>query len=250
MLDITRLFFRQTCTNNDDEDNQNMALTQIVGVIDALSRLNSQSTFVIDFASHALVYKSKHLLYIDEASSADCQRECVNPYWALMADDVLEKYICVVDNYLLAGKDLSCEEYSNHVCVFDYPIIIRGHKLYITQKFTPIALRSDGAVRLGMYTICHSNKAEINCFIITQTNKRYRFDFSEGRFVDIGLITLSSVEKAILHRAKMGMTNEEIAQNLYISVNTVKTHRMRIFRKLHVETITEALTVVANYHLL
>lgn len=46
------------------------------------------------------------------------------------------------------------------------------------------------------------------------------------------------------------MTNEEIAQNLYISVNTVKTHRMRIFRKLHVETITEALTVVANYHLL
>ena len=54
MLDITRLFFRQTCTNNDDEDNQNMALTQIVGVIDASSRLNSQSTFVIDFASHAL----------------------------------------------------------------------------------------------------------------------------------------------------------------------------------------------------
>lgn len=247
-IDVSRLFYSQTFSKNN-EDKQNIA--PIINAIDASSRLSRQSTFVVDFDSHTLVYKSKHLLYIDEASSADCQRECVNPYWALIADDVLEKYICVVDNYLLAGKDLSYEEYSNHVCVFDYPIMIRGHKLYITQKFTPITLRSDGSVKLGMFTISHSNKAEINCFIITQTNKRFQFDFSEGRFVNIGLnITLSIVEKAILHRAKMGMTNEEIAQNLYISVNTVKTHRMRIFRKLHVETITEALTVAANCHLM
>lgn len=46
------------------------------------------------------------------------------------------------------------------------------------------------------------------------------------------------------------MTNEEIAKNLFISVNTVKTHRTHIFQKLHVDTINEALTVVENYHLL
>ncbi len=247
-VDVNRLFFSQIFSKNDEDEHN---ITPIINAIEVSSRLNRQSTFIIDFVSHSLVYKSASLLYIDEAIYSDWQRECINPYWALIADDVLEKYICVIDNYLLAGKDLSNEEYSSHVCVFDYPIIIRGHKLYITQKFTPITLRSDGSVKLGMFTISHSNKAEINCFIITQTNKRFRFDFSEGRFVNIGLnVTLSIVEKAILHRAKMGMTNEEIAQNLYVSVNTVKTHRMRIFRKLHVETITEALTVASNYHLL
>lgn len=61
---------------------------------------------------------------------------------------------------------------------------------------------------------------------------------------------MSLVEKAILHRARKGMTNEEIAHNLFFSVNTVKTHRMRIFKKLKVDTITEALTVIANYQLL
>lgn len=33
------------------------------------------------------------------------------------------------------------------------------------------------------------------------------------------------------------------------SINMVKTHRMRIFKKLHVDTITEALAVIGNYQL-
>lgn len=46
------------------------------------------------------------------------------------------------------------------------------------------------------------------------------------------------------------MTNEEIANSLCLSVNTVKTHRMHIFKKLNVTTITEALAVVGNYQLI
>ncbi len=247
MSDVDRLFFSKTFSNMEDDG---LNIAPIIKGIDALSRLNRQSILVIDFAGHNIVYKSKHLLFIDEATSPDRQRECINPYWSLIASDVLEKYLCVVDNYLLAEKDMSREEFSSHVCIFNYPIIIRGHNLYITQAFTPIALRADGTIKVGMFTVGHSNKAEMDCFIITQTNKRYRFDFNKRCFINISLnVTLSIVEKAILHRAKMGMTNEEIAENLYISVNTVKTHRTHIFKKLHVDTITEALTVVTNYHL-
>lgn len=46
------------------------------------------------------------------------------------------------------------------------------------------------------------------------------------------------------------MSNEEIADDLYLSLNTVKSHKMHIFKKLNVANITEALLVVGNYQLL
>jgi len=109
------------------------------------------------------------LIYIDECSIRDIQRECANPYWSIISEETLEKL----------------------------------------------------------------------------------FDFAEHRYIpyDLGM-TLSVVERAILNRARQGMGNEDIARSLCISVNTVKTHRKNIFRKLQVESITEALAVVGNYQLI
>lgn len=47
-----------------------------------------------------------------------------------------------------------------------------------------------------------------------------------------------------------GKTSKEIADELHISLSTVKTIRGRIFKKLNVKSISEALVVVRNYHLL
>ena len=60
---------------------------------------------------------------------------------------------------------------------------------------------------------------------------------------------LSQTEKAILNRARMGLNTKQIAESLFISVNTVKTHRTRIFNKLGVKNISEAIAETGNYHL-
>ena len=57
------------------------------------------------------------------------------------------------------------------------------------------------------------------------------------------------MERKILRRIKKGMTNEAIADNLNIGHNTVKTYRLRLFKKLGAKTITEAITLIDNYHL-
>lgn len=52
----------------------------------------------------------------------------------------------------MASKELSNEKYLNRVCTIDNPIILRKYELFITHKFTPLFMRSDGIVKMGIYT--------------------------------------------------------------------------------------------------
>lgn len=248
MLDAKSLFFNHATT---EDENPNIDMETLIKTIDAASRISGLSTLAIDFDRHELIYRSEQLVYIDEATLKDYQRECVNPYWSLISDETLEKLIAIHNNYFLPGNELSMEDYPNHICTIDFPIILRNHELFITQKFTPLIMRNDGITKIGLFTINYSNKKDIYCSIIAPSGRRFRFCFENSKFIEYNLgKTLSITEKAILHRARMGMNSEEIAKSLYISINTVKTHRMRIFKKLKVESINEALAVVGNYQLI
>ena len=54
------------------------------------------------------------------------------------------------------------------------------------------------------------------------------------------LSTLTRREIEILSMLAVGATNEEIAEALFISPNTVKTHIYNIFKKIHVPNRLQA----------
>lgn len=249
MIDVNTLFFNHAKTK--DEIEMTFDLPALISTVSVFSRLSNQSCFLIDFDEHKILYKTQSLIYLDEVTLDDLQRECANPYWSYISDETLDKLLQIKNHYLLASEDLNLDEYANHVCTIDYPILIRSHELFINQKFTPLVMRSDGITKIGLFTINYSTKKEMESTIITPSGKRFRFDFKQRKYqiFDIG-ISLSLVEKAILHRARKGMTSKEIAASLYITESTVKTHRNRIFKKLNVETITEALAFIGNYQLI
>ncbi|MCT4602029.1 MAG: response regulator transcription factor [Marinifilum sp.] len=60
-------------------------------------------------------------------------------------------------------------------------------------------------------------------------------------------LTLSDREKDVLKAVALGHSNKEIADELYISINTVITHRKNITSKLGIKTIS-GLTVYALMH--
>jgi len=55
---------------------------------------------------------------------------------------------------------------------------------------------------------------------------------------------LTEREREILHLSKKGLERKEIAEYLNISLNTVSTHIKRIFTKLNVNKITEAINEI------
>ncbi|OUR67121.1 hypothetical protein A9Q73_06080, partial [Bermanella sp. 47_1433_sub80_T6] len=52
---------------------------------------------------------------------------------------------------------------------------------------------------------------------------------------------ISQREMAVLKLIAQGMSNQEIAENLFISLHTVKTHARRINAKLAVKSRTQAI---------
>jgi LuxR family maltose regulon positive regulatory protein len=61
---------------------------------------------------------------------------------------------------------------------------------------------------------------------------------------------LSVQEQRVLRLLVAGCTNQEIAQELVVSINTVKAHMKNLYRKLNVSHRLEASAVARRLHLL
>ncbi|MCQ2140014.1 MAG: helix-turn-helix transcriptional regulator [Bacteroidales bacterium] len=248
MLDVNTFFFNNAQTIEESSEIVDSSIFEAIG---SCARINNQTYLVIDFDKHKPVFMTDNLIYLDEATPADRKRYSPNPYWALINEDVLEPLIRMKDNYIKLRSMMKEEEYRSHLCVVDYPISIKGRDFYINSRYTPALLRSDGHSHLGLFSVAPSCRRSLTSIVISDSGRRWTYDFEHDEFRSYELgIKLSLAERAVLQRAKKGMTNEEIADDLFLSVNTVKSHKMHIFKKLNVESITEALLIVGNYRLL
>jgi ATP/maltotriose-dependent transcriptional regulator MalT len=54
----------------------------------------------------------------------------------------------------------------------------------------------------------------------------------------------------VLHLIDAGLSNREIANRLYISLNTVRTHTKNLYSKLDVHSRTQAITRARELNLL
>lgn len=218
--------------------------------LDATARLTNASMFVIDFAKKQMVYQTDDLLFVDEATQWDIQRKSSNIYWSLILADDFDIIFEVRNAYIEFVKNLSLEERLNHTFVIDYRIKLHGQHCMVTQKFTPLKLESDGNIWLGLFCITTSTHKSCGNISIFGNNFRYTYDFAEKSFIPFSeYAKLTLMEKYIVLRAAQGLTTEQIASDLCKSINTIKTHKSRLFEKLHVRSITEAITVAQNYNL-
>ncbi len=61
---------------------------------------------------------------------------------------------------------------------------------------------------------------------------------------------LSEREMDVLRLMAEGLSNQEIAEKLFVSRNTIKTHSSRIFSKLHAKRRTQAIQKAREFELL
>ena len=222
----------------------------IFRIIDATSRLTNTSMLVYDFDKRSVVHKSEKLLYMDEATISDIQRECSNPYWSLVTPADLNALLDVEKAYFDIIGTFSPEQQLKHTLVINFNILLKQTEHIVTQKFTPLTLRSNGTASLGLFSITQATNETSERAAIFGSGFRYAYDSQSRSFVLFSTkLQLTLIEKAILTLSSKGFSTEQIAKELYRSPNTIKTHKKRLFDKLKVSTIAEAIMLVNNYSL-
>jgi len=245
---VRTLFFNNVPPEAYEESSD---YSDIISGIAATATINGMCCFVVDFEAHSIIYASEHFLMAERSMISEQNPDCINPYWTLASDETLEKLLNLREKYIQVGKLLTPEEYGSHVCVIDFPLLNRKKICFVNQRFTPLVMRKDGITKLGLFVMTMSQKKTMEAIIVTQSRKRLRFDFSQKRFVqDCPGIYFDVVDKAILAYIKQGMQNENIANELCLSINTIKSRKQKIYKKLGVSNAAEALIAVSNYLLL
>jgi DNA-binding CsgD family transcriptional regulator len=143
--------------------------------------------------------------------------------------------------FLEMGLNLPSETLKDFKLIYDYRRKNKqGNYIRVIEQQNALELDKHGNVWLALSVLDISPDKDIStpfrCRLVnSKTGELFHFPPAEE------LPKLSSREIEILSLIAKGLISKQIADKLYISVNTVNTHRQRIIEKLNVSNTAEAI---------
>jgi DNA-binding CsgD family transcriptional regulator len=197
------------------------------------------------------LYQRKHVYYSPKYAAmlgwdAEKAKSDVNYTNSLIHPDDLPKLYRAALYYISLGFALPDRTKSKeYKAIFDYRV--RGKKgsyVRIIEQQIPLEFDKSGNVWLAMSMMDLLPDHDVDCpfrgrLKNQRTGELYYFPPEEDSVREIN--SLTNREKEILQLIARGLISKEIADKLYISVNTVNTHRQRIIEKLNVSNTYEAI---------
>ena len=250
--DLNR-FFTPINPNLGIEDCDYAQLQVCVSMADAMARSTNSSLYIIDYNRKDFLYVSSNPLFLCGYQAGEVKRKGYAFYMDVVPEDdirmLLEINEAGFNFYAQQPKEKKLDmaiEYDFHIKASD------GHLQLIHHKLTPILLNGDGEMWLALCSVSLSPKSNAGNVVITCKDSpvRYIYSFETKRWSEVPIVVLSEREKNILRLAVKGFSNTEIAENLFVDVNTVKFHKKSLFNKLQAENITEAIGIAANMRLI
>lgn len=93
---------------------------------------------------------------------------------------------------------------------------------------------------LGIWLALKLTKPKVETVVIEKpVYKGTKPDFKINQ-AEVGRLNLSSRELEVLQLMAEGLSNQEISERLFVSLNTIKTHSSKIFEKMEVKRRTQA----------
>lgn len=222
-------------------------------VVEVFARMNYTSIYVIDHQRKEFEFVSENPLFLC-GSRADEIKEMGFGYY--------RKYVIKNDLKLLlrinrVGFDFfektPLTEKKLYTISCDFHIVNqKGRIILINQKQTPLFLTQDGEILKSICVVSLSSEKQSGNIQVFKkgSNVKYLYDLKNGIWKKESIIKLSNREKEILRLSSRGFTVNEISEDLYITSDTVKFHKRKLFKKLEVNNISEAIVCAINNKLI
>ncbi|MEO5996097.1 MAG: LuxR C-terminal-related transcriptional regulator [Chitinophagaceae bacterium] len=127
----------------------------------------------------------------------------------------------------------------------EWRFLIMDHAVEIYIGFIAIIFTS-----LGVWLALKLTTPKVETIIVEKKifiNQEPDFTINQSESDKLGL---SKRELEVLQLMAQGLSNQEIASRLYVSLNTIKTHSSRIFEKMSVKRRTQAVELAKRLQII
>jgi DNA-binding CsgD family transcriptional regulator len=246
-------FFSLQNTIPDISEEEARQLADYLVVLDAFARTTYQSIYVIDYHTHSFDYVSENPLLLCGHSAEEVKEMGYDFYYQFVVEEDLDLLYKISNIGFGFYQNIPKEERRLYTITYDLRLKDdSGRMVLVNHKLTPLFLTKDGKLWRSLCVVSlPENQAPGNIKIYKQNeNKFWRYEPEGGFWETNEKINLTDREREILCLSIQGLSVNDIAQQIFISADTVKFHRRMIFEKLGVANITEAISFAINNRLL
>ena len=215
-------------------------------VVKSFAKITYQSIYVIDYEEMKFEYVSNNPLFLCGFSA----EEVLEMGYEFYFNNVPTEDLQLLNTINNAGFDFydklpNNDERKLYSISYDFHLKGKYDKpILINHKLTPLFLNQQGAVwkSLCLVSISHNQKAG-NIIINKQgSDTLWKFDLSDKVWIVKNKSKLKDKELEILRLYAQGLTINQIAEKMFVSPDTIKYYRRKIFEAFEVKNFTEALS--------
>ncbi|WP_299158977.1 LuxR C-terminal-related transcriptional regulator [uncultured Tenacibaculum sp.] len=234
----------------EDEKKQ---ISNYLAPIRAFARVTYKSIYIIDYEKKGFEYVSENPLFLCGHTAEEVQQMGYAFYFKHVIKEDLDLLLKINTVGFDFYDKLPIEDRLDYTISYDFHIKNKESKtILINQKLTPMFLTKSGKIWKAICIISLSSEEKSgNIKIYREEDNIIHFYNLEGNYwKSKSKIVLSTREKEILRYSTRGFTISEISEVIYVSPDTVKFHRKKLFEKLEVSNITEAISYAINNKLI
>lgn len=224
----------------------------LIKVFDALARTTYQSIYIIDYYRRNFLYVSDNPLFLCGHTSEEV-RELGYMFYLNHVPATEQNMLTEINKAGFNFFDkIPIEERLNYTISYDFHLKMNKKEILINHKLTPVLLANDGRIWLAACTVslsAYNSPGHIELRKAGST-EYWIYSLEKHRWIENKGIVLNEKEKDILTLSAQGYTMNEIADKLCLAIDTIKFYKRRLFDKMEVKNITEALSFATNYKLL
>lgn len=219
---------------------------------EAFSRSSYQSVYIIDYFKQDFLYVSPNPMFLCGLSQERVRELGYRFYLNYVPENEQPLLLTINRAGFSFYNDIPVKERKDWYISYDFHILSNGRKILINHKLTPLALTSDGRIWLALCVVSaatHSDAGHIEMHRVG-TSDFFEYNVVSRRWTKKQMPMLTDGEKSVLTLSIQGYTMSEIADKICLSPDTIKKYRQRIFEKLDVHNISEAIVAATNNKLI
>lgn len=226
---------------------------QTVKAFEAMTKGIHGNIFIINLIEKKIDYISYLPFYISEDSIQDIKTAGLSFLRKITASEDHQILDALKKTVIPFFNKLPINDRTEHVINFDSHIkSVEKRKILLNYKVIPFELDHEGNIKKAICNLSLSlKKSSGNIQISSEVSDiLWLYNLKEEKWIKTNKKKLTYKEFDVFRYYLQGLTIPEIAEKTYLSSDTVKWHRRKLFEKLDVSNITEALAYAVTNDLI